>query len=182
MIGPNASNAAFTKSGAASAANRSIAVASPSTLSPSSTLLIDSAPIHGSAAGGLERDLIPNFPHIFAKDVDSAGTGLFTSKSLGPGELVLKDTRPLGCVLNTPLLEHRCAWCLTGQSLTQMGAQEQTNLKKCGGCSVVRFCNQVGGFPFFFFFVTSHLLGTRNLNQIFDSFVSCRTDQVLGWA
>lgn len=149
MTGPNASNAALTKSGAASAANPSIAVASPSTLSPSSALLIDSAPIHGPASGGLDRDVIPNFPHIFAKAVGPAGTGLFTSKSLGPGELVLKDTRPLGCVLSTPLLEHRCAWCLTGQSLTNMEAQGHIGLKKCGGCSVVRFCNQVGGFPFF---------------------------------
>lgn len=147
MTGPNASSAALTKSGAA---NPSIAVASPSTLSPSPPLLIDSAPIHGSVSGGLDRDLIPNFPHIYAKDVGPAGTGLFTSKSLGAGELVLKDTRPLGCVLNTPLLEHRCAWCLTGQGLMHMGgAQEHIDLKKCGGCSVLRFCNQVGGFPFF---------------------------------
>lgn len=179
MTGPNASNAALTKSGAASTANPSIAVASPSTLSPSSALLIDSAPIHGSVSGGLNRDLIPNFRHIFAKDVGPAGTGLFTSKSLGPGELVLKDTRPLGCVLDTPLLEHRCAWCLTGQSLMHIGAQKSIDLKKCGGCSVVRFCNQVGGS---FFFVTRYLLGIRNLNGFLDSFVSCCTEQVPGWA
>ena len=152
MTGPNAPNvssATLTKSGAASAANPIIAVTSPSTLSPYSALLIDSASIYGSSSDGLDRDVIPNFPHIFAKDVGPAGTGLFTSKSLGPGELVLKDTRPLGCVLNTPLLEHRCAWCLTGPSLTHMKDQEHICLKKCGGCSVVRFCNQVGGFPFF---------------------------------
>lgn len=172
MTGPNASNAA-------SAGNPSIAVASPGTLSPSSALFIDSAPIHGSVSGGLDRDLIPNFPHLFAKDVGLAGTGLFTSKSLGPGELVLKDTRPLGCVLNTPLLEHRCAWCLTGQSSMHIGAPEHIDLKKCGGCSVVRFCNQVGGFPFF---VTRYLLGIINLNGFLDSPISCRTEQVLGWA
>lgn len=155
MTGTNASNAALSKSGTASAANPSIAVASPGTLSPSSALPIDSAPIHGSVSGGLDRDLIPNFPHIFANDVGPAGMGLFTSKSLGPGELVLKDTRPLGCVLDTPLLEHRCAWCLTGQTLMHMGAQKHIDLKKCGGCSVVRFCNQVGGFSFL---VTRYLL------------------------
>lgn len=154
MTGTNASNAALNKSGTASAANPSIAVASPGTL-------------------------FPNFPHIFAKDVGPAGMGLFTSKSLGPGELVLKDTRPLGCVLDTPLLEHRCAWCLTGQTLMHMGAQKNIDLKKCGGCSVVRFCNQVGRFSFF---VTRYLLGIRNLNGFLDSFVSCRTGQVLGWA
>lgn len=161
MTGTNASDAALTKSGAASDANPNIAVASPGTLSPSSALLIDSAPIHGSVSGGLDRDLIPEFPHIFAKDVSPAGMGLFTSKSLGPGELVFKDTRPLGCVLDTPLLEHRCTWCLTGQSLMHMGAQKHSNLKKCGGCSVVRFCNQVGGFTFL---VTRYLLGIRYLN------------------
>lgn len=152
MTGTNASDAILTKSGAASAAsaaNPSIAVASPGTLSPSSALLIDSAPIQGSVSGGLDRDLIPKFPHIFAKDVGPAGTGLFTSKSLGPGELVFKDTRPLGCVLNTPLLEHHCTWCLTGQSSLHMGAQKHIDLKKCGGCNVVRFCNQVSGFLFF---------------------------------
>lgn len=128
MTGPNASNAA-------DAANLSIAVASPGTLSPSSAV-----------SGSLNQELIPNFPHIFAKDVDLAGRGLFTSKSLGPGELVFKDTRPLGCVLDTPLLERRCTWCLTGQDL---GVQGRIDLKKCGGCGVVRFCNQVGGFSFF---------------------------------
>lgn len=156
MTGTNASDATLTNSGAASAANPSIAVASPGTLSPSSALLIDSAPIQGS------RDLIPKFPHIFAKDVGPAGTGLFTSKSLGPGELVFKDTRPLGCVLDTPLLEHRCTWCLTGQSLMHMGAQKHIDLKKCGGCNIVRFCNQVGGF---LFFVTIYLLEIRNPNR-----------------
>lgn len=181
MTGPNASNASnatLTKSGAASAANPTIAVSSPSTLSPSSALLIDSAPIFGSSSDGLDRDVIPNFPHIFAKAVGPAGMGLFTSKSLGPGELVLKDTRPLGCVLNIPLLEHRCAWCLTGPSSTYMKSQEHICLKKCGGCSVVRFCNQVGGFPFF---ATRYLLSTRDWKGFLDSFVFCCTEQVLGW-
>lgn len=146
---------------AASAANPSIADASPGTLSPSSALLIDSAPTQGSVSGGLDRDLFPEFPHIFAKDVGPAGTGLFTSKSLGPGDLVFQDTRPLGCVLDTPLLEHRCTWCLTGQSSMHMGAQKHINLKKCSGCRVVRFCNQVGEFPFL---ETRHLLGIRNLD------------------
>lgn len=143
MTGPNASNATLNKSGAASTANPSIAGASSSNLSPSSALLTDSAPLPGSAG------VNPNFPHIFAKDVGPAGTGLFTSKSLGAGELVLRDTRPLGCVLNSPLLEQRCDWCLKGENLAYMGAEQEIPLKRCGGCSVIKFCNQVGGFYFF---------------------------------
>lgn len=147
MTGPNASNDALVNSGAASStASSSIDGASSNTLSPSSALPIDSAPLPGSAPVGLDRGLNPNFPHVFAKDVGPAGTGLFTSRSLGAGTLVLRDTRPLGCVLNTPLLEQRCAWCLKGQNLAHMGAGEEIILKKCGGCSAVKFCNQVGGF------------------------------------
>ena len=145
MTGPNASNAALTELGAASAASPNIAGA----LSPSSALLIDSTPIPESAPIGLDRGVNPKFPHIFAKDVGPAGMGLFTSKSLGPGELVLRDTRPLGCVLDTPLLEQHCAWCLKGQNSVHMEAEEEIVLKKCGGCSVVKFCNQVGGLLFF---------------------------------
>lgn len=137
MTGPNASNAALTEPGASAASAAS--PTSLSTLSPSSALLIDSPPIPESAPIGL-----------FAKNVGPAGMGLFTSKSLGPGELVLRDTRPLGCVLDTPLLEQHCAWCLKGQNSVHMEAEEEIILKKCGGCSVVKFCNQVGGFLFFF--------------------------------
>lgn len=147
MTGPNASNAALTEP---SVASPNIAGASLSTLSPSSALLIDSTTIPESATVGLDRGVNPNFPHIFAKDVGPAGMGLFTSKSLGPGELVLRDTRPLGCVLDTPLLGQHCAWCLKDQNLVHMEAEEEIVLKKCGGCSVVKFCNQVGGFQFFF--------------------------------
>lgn len=179
MTGPNASNAALTEPGAsaASAASPNIAGASLSTLSPSSALLIDSPPIPESAPIGLDRDVNPNFPHIFAKDVGPAGMGLFTSKSLGPGELVLKDTRPLGCVLDTPLLEQHCAWCLKGQNSVHMEAEEEIILKKCGGCSVVKFCNQVGGF--LFFLLTRYVLGTVTLNEFLGSFDCCYIEHVM---
>lgn len=149
MTRPKAYNAALTEPGAAIASSPSIAGPSPNTLSPSSAPFVDSAPLPGSALIGLDRVVNPNFPHIFAKDVGPAGTGLLTSKSLGPGELVLRDTRPLGYILDTPLLEQRCTWCLKGQNLAHMEAEEQIGLKECGGCNVVRFCNQVGGFLFF---------------------------------
>lgn len=165
MTGPNVSNAALTEPGAASP---NIAGASLSTLSPSSALLIDSTPIPESPPIGLDRGVDPNFPHIFAKDVGPAGMGLFTSKSLGPGQLVLRDTRPLGCVLDTPLLEQHCAWCLKGQNSVHMEAEEEMILKKCGGCSVVKFCNQVGGFHSFL--LTRYVLGTGILNEFLGSF------------
>lgn len=163
MTVPNASNPALTDLGAASAADAAgpdIAGTSLSILSPSSALPINPTPIPESAPVGLDHGVNPKFPHIFAKDVGPAGMGLFTSKSLGPGELVLRDTRPLGCVLDTPLLEQHCAWCLKGQNSVHIEAEEEIVLKKCGGCSVVKFCNQVGGFLFFFFWMTRYMLGT----------------------
>ena len=105
--------------------------------------------------------------HAYPQASGPAGTGLFASKDLSDGDLVLSILRPLVCVPDTPRLKETCSWCflhveridaptedehwaqVMGLSLeeyltwTEPGKMDQPKLMKCGGCGVVRFCGEV---------------------------------------
>ena len=76
----------------------------------------------------------------YVKDAGAAGNGLFAKRDIRPGELVMRVERPMGCVLDSPQLARVCEWCLIGGD---EGMVESVQLKKCGGCGVVRFCGEV---------------------------------------
>lgn len=121
---------------------RKAAVRSPSSSSPPPL-----APVTQSKPGPVAIERVANLDgtQVYPKNAGPAGTGLFASRDFVRGELVFRVERPLGCVLDTPLLENLCEWCLRGKNVVRMGVYEETQVKKCGGCGVLRFCGEVSG-------------------------------------
>lgn len=75
------------------------------------------------------------------------GTGLFASTDMQTGDDVLYIKTPFIAVLDTPRLEDTCAGCF-GKRMAQEEALAHIELKACTGCRVVRYCDKVGSFWF----------------------------------
>ena len=78
------------------------------------------------------------------------GTGLFTTETVSPGELLLSLEVEVLSVLDSPRFGITCEWCYHSpaedECLEERGdeALGGGSLKKCAGCGVVRFCDVVG--------------------------------------
>ncbi|KAF8467778.1 hypothetical protein BDZ91DRAFT_848377 [Kalaharituber pfeilii] len=107
-----------------------------------------SSPSPGSAAtvAPLRQSLAPN----------GAGTGLFTTRSFMPGEVVLHIAEPLVAVPDEKHIRECCSGCLKwkpgdkeggngdgGRQLKYPDPEEQEErLMKCTGCNIVRYCGK----------------------------------------
>ncbi|MCJ1474303.1 hypothetical protein MMC13_002961 [Lambiella insularis] len=78
--------------------------------------------------------------HTYTAPAGAAGEGLFASKAFEAGELVLKLEEDVTSVLDSPKLGDVCEWCFEEQGDGE--AEGVRKLRKCGGCAVVRFCDE----------------------------------------
>ena len=87
--------------------------------------------------------------HIVTKPVPKAGNGLFTEETIGAGEEIFCIERPLVSVLDSPRLQDICATCFRKETA---GIDEldsvKTDLNRCLGCKVVKYCSKVGLWDF----------------------------------
>ena len=89
--------------------------------------------------------LYPDVDYTYPSTVPLAGTGLFAKQKLSPGGLIIRVRESLLAVPDSPRLTDTCSNCFLCVSEDE-GEEEQdkVQLKKCGGCGVVRFCGAVG--------------------------------------
>lgn len=79
--------------------------------------------------------------YIEARPSEKAGLGLFTSKSIPAGDLILEIKRPLITELDSARLADTCEWCLKH---VQGDGEDRPKLRACTGCKIVRYCSKVG--------------------------------------
>lgn len=78
------------------------------------------------------------------KKTPSSGTGLFITKDLKAGELVLRDKTPFVAVLDSSVLTKACSWCCL---LTEEASlDDEFSVSACTGCKIVRYCGKVREF------------------------------------
>lgn len=85
-------------------------------------------------------------PHIYSQNTPAAGTTLYTSQAIAPGELIFRVDRPLVAVIDPSELEHTCEGCYlyVGDGATMNREDEvRKKVKKCTGCKVVAYCCKV---------------------------------------
>ncbi|KUJ11294.1 SET domain-containing protein [Mollisia scopiformis] len=63
----------------------------------------------------------------------NAGNGLAASQNIPEGSLIIKISNPYLTLLEKAHLDSTCSWCFT--------KPENSTLKNCGGCKVVRYCS-----------------------------------------
>jgi hypothetical protein len=81
----------------------------------------------------------------------SKGRGLFTTRAVKEGELVLSIPRAFAEALDTPKLGLVCEWCMREQNKGMKAGwseKELVEVKRCTGCKIVSFCGKVGSFVF----------------------------------
>jgi hypothetical protein len=76
--------------------------------------------------------------NVIIKDSPIAGNGLFATKKIVPGDLVLSISRPAVAALDAARLEDTCTNCFTWDK------DSGEKIKKCLGCRVVGYCSKVG--------------------------------------
>jgi hypothetical protein len=83
--------------------------------------------------------------HAVVKPSPVSGRGLFATKSLPPGELILTIERPLLCALDEKHLEDTCANCfrLVEEEDSNVDEDEKVKLAACSRCKQLKFCGKV---------------------------------------
>jgi hypothetical protein len=80
--------------------------------------------------------------HTYAAATDAAGTGLFASKDVAAGELILRlNAEEIYSVLDVKNLDRACENCFL--LLEAPEDAEEISLMKCSGCERVKYCGQV---------------------------------------
>jgi hypothetical protein len=75
-----------------------------------------------------------------------SGRGLFATKNLPAGELILTIERPLLCVLEGRHLTDTCANCFTCvNGVLGNEDTEKVKLSACSRCKQIKFCGKVCG-------------------------------------
>ncbi|KAI4129171.1 MAG: hypothetical protein LQ347_003884 [Umbilicaria vellea] len=86
-----------------------------------------------------------NVTNIYTKKTKYAGNGLFASKDIPAGDLILRVDRPFLAVLDSPLLNDACSncfvWVPQGGAAAGGDGRDNVILRACTGCKVVRFLN-----------------------------------------
>lgn len=82
---------------------------------------------------------------VYTKASQNRGNGLFAAQDVQAKEHVLFIARPLMVALESSKLATTCYHCLKSpeNSDVSLDSNESQSIKKCGGCKVVKFCNQV---------------------------------------
>ena len=91
--------------------------------------------------------LTPDVCYAYPQQTAYAGTGLFASKGIPAGELVIRINDPLVSVPDSPHLTDTCSNCFAWVPKGQAGAEDEylsVELKACTGCKIVRYCGKVG--------------------------------------
>lgn len=87
--------------------------------------------------------------NIYSKKTKNAGNGLFASKDIPAGDLILRVDRPLLAVLDSPHLNDACSncfvWVPRGGAAADGDERDNVTLRACTGCKIVRYCGKVGG-------------------------------------
>lgn len=90
-----------------------------------------------------------NVTNIYTKKTKYAGNGLFASKDIPAGDLILRVDRPFLAVLDSPLLNDACSncfvWVPQGGAAAGGDGRDNVILRACTGCKVVRYCGKVRG-------------------------------------
>lgn len=92
---------------------------------------------------------------ITAQRVSGKGIGLFTSKPVDAGALVLSIERPLVRVPDNEHLAQTCYNCFYLLPPEDRSDTVTKTLKTCTGCQVVKYCSQVSGWTQFCILFTS---------------------------
>lgn len=89
-----------------------------------------------------------NVTNVYSKKTKNAGNGLFASRDIPAGDLILLVNRPFLAVLDTPHLDDACSNCFVWvpQGGAAAGGDERDDvvLRACTGCKVVKYCGKVG--------------------------------------
>jgi hypothetical protein len=87
---------------------------------------------------------------VHKKPSPGRGNGLFAADDLRVKSQVIFVARPLLMVLDTAQLKSHCDYCFNSPSDNSIlpDAGRIDMLKRCTGCSVLRFCDRVGMMPF----------------------------------
>ena len=80
--------------------------------------------------------------HVSTRPTPSAGTGLFTIRSIDAGDLMFKVERPQITTLDSARLFEYCEWCLVNGREVEDEAGS-VRLRACTGCKIVRYCSKV---------------------------------------
>ena len=90
-----------------------------------------------------------NIINVYSKKTKNAGDGLFASKDIPAGDLILRIDRPFLAVLDSPHLNDACSNCFVWvpRGGAAVGGDERDNvtLRACTGCKIVKYCGKVGG-------------------------------------
>ena len=83
--------------------------------------------------------------HVEVKTSPTAGNGLFATKDIGAGELVVMVNRPLIGVLDLPRLEDTCSNCFLWSAGSVEGGllPNKPTINWCVGCKTVKYCSKV---------------------------------------
>jgi hypothetical protein len=86
---------------------------------------------------------------VYKKSSPGRGNGLFAADDLRVKSQVIFVARPLLMVLDTAQLKSHCDYCFNSPSDNSIlpDAGRIDMLKRCTGCSVLRFCDRVGMIP-----------------------------------
>lgn len=94
-------------------------------------------------------DSSDNLANVYSKKTKDAGNGLFASKDIPAGDLILRVDRPFLAVLDSPHLNDACSncfvWVPKGGAAAGGDERENVILRACTGCKIVRYCSKVGG-------------------------------------
>lgn len=90
--------------------------------------------------------ITPLPPHIYSQKTPAAGTTLYTSRAIPPGELIFRVERPLVAALDSDQLGCTCEGCYLssadGATVVWRG-EAKKKVKMCAGCKVVGYCCKV---------------------------------------
>lgn len=83
--------------------------------------------------------------HVSVKTSPTSGNGLFVTKDIGAGELVLMVRRPLVGALDLARIDDTCSNCYMWSIGSVEGglAQEKPVVNACTGCKKVKYCSKV---------------------------------------
>lgn len=85
-------------------------------------------------------------PHIYSQNTPAAGTALYTSQAILPGELIFRVERPLVAALDSGQLGVTCEGCYLSLAEGAPAIRKDEMKKKvkmCAGCKVVGYCCKV---------------------------------------
>lgn len=90
------------------------------------------------------------FPNIYPLRTPGKGVGLFASRDIGAGQLILHINELFVSVPDTPHLDKTCSTCFLWLSGDQSengtsveGRNNVSRLKACMGCKVTKYCSKV---------------------------------------